>query len=137
MYIYPETKSVAVNQTWRHVGTQGVVWGITMDVFPMEPGEEIVLVATSGGAGTYYWPTLSQVTWPIPVGTPIWAQVDSAHASTAYGAVLENHERTGGVYNNISGPTFSLNAGQEVITQAADEDQEQPVRDRGHLPPRP
>jgi uncharacterized repeat protein (TIGR01451 family) len=137
VYIDPDTMPVSVNQTWQHVGTQGLVWGVTMAAFPMDPGEEIVLVANSSGSGTYYWPELSQVTWPIPVGTPIWAQVDSAHASTAYGAVWENHERTGGVYNNIRGPVFSTSAGEGGIIQTTDEDQVQPVRARGHLPPRP
>ncbi len=34
-------------------------------------------------------------------GTAVYAQVDSAHAASSTGAVLESHERRGEVYNNI------------------------------------
>ena len=44
------------------------------------------------------------------VGTLIYAQVDSANASTAYGTVLETHESMGEAYNNILGRCFQPSA---------------------------
>jgi hypothetical protein len=37
----------------------------------------------------------------ITAGTPIYARVDSFNATSSNGAVLETHERDGGVYNNM------------------------------------
>jgi hypothetical protein len=48
------------------------------------------------------------------VGTLIYAQVDSANASTAYGTVLETHESMGGAYNNILGRCFQPSAQQRI-----------------------
>ena len=56
----------------------------------------------------FFWPTLSQVSWPLLAGTPVYAQVDSFNLATTYGAVLEGHESDGGVYDNVSGPVFSV-----------------------------
>jgi hypothetical protein len=40
--------------------------------------------------------------WLLPAGTTVYAQADSWNLCTTYGAVLENHEMTGGVYNNVT-----------------------------------
>jgi hypothetical protein len=39
----------------------------------------------------------------MPSGTPVYAQVDSARTGSDYGNVLEDHEISGGMYNNITG----------------------------------
>jgi PKD repeat protein len=103
VYLNPATPPTAVNQTWQHVGDYGIVWGVTVDALPLNPGESLTLTVTSSG-GAYYHAGLSNVSWPLAVGTPVYAQVDSAHSFTAYGGVVENHEIVGGPYNNISGP---------------------------------
>ena len=45
---------------------------------------------------------MSRLNGPIPVGSALYAQVDSASAETSYGAIFEDHERAGGFYDNIS-----------------------------------
>lgn len=103
VYINPHTPPSVVNQTWRHVGTQGLVWGVTQDALPLESGQAITLTVTPAG-GTYYRPDLSAVTWPLATGTLVYAQADSASTLTTFGAIRENHEIVGGPYNNVSGP---------------------------------
>jgi subtilisin family serine protease len=101
-YVDPRIAPSRVNETWGRLGTQGLVWGVTAT---LAPGETLVL--TSSPADPYYWPSLSQVFWPLAAGTPVYVQVDSAGAGTSYGAVLETHEIAGGAYNNIGGPQYS------------------------------
>jgi PKD repeat protein len=104
VYVNPTIAPTHVNQTWPMLGSQGLVWGITHAAFSrLQPGG--VLTLTIGD--NYYMPDLSHVIWPLAVGTPVYAQVDSADANTTYGAVLENHEIAGRLYNNILGPVFS------------------------------
>ncbi len=105
VYINPNTPPATVNQTWRHVGSSGIVWGVTQDALPLAPGQAITLTVTPAG-GLYYRADLSSVAWPLSAGARIYAQADSAHSATAYGAILENHEIIGAPYlNNIMGPT--------------------------------
>jgi uncharacterized repeat protein (TIGR01451 family) len=104
LYIDPRPAPTGVNQTWDDGrSNQGMVWGVTGAALPLDPGESLIL--TTGDM--YYWPEYSKVNWPLPVGTPIYVQVDSADVATNYGAILENHEMLGGPYNNISGPVLS------------------------------
>jgi hypothetical protein len=49
-------------------------------------------------------------TWPLPVGTTLYVQVDSYDPGTTHGMVLESHEVTGQAYNNIYGPVSSTAA---------------------------
>ena len=91
------------SRAFEDVGDYGIVWGVTVDVLPLNPGESITLTVTPSG-GAYYHPGLSNVSWPLAVGTPVYAQADSAHSFTPYGAVVEDHEIIGRPYNNISGP---------------------------------
>jgi len=100
VYINPDLIPTAVNQTWDQRGSQGLVWGVSSDV---QAGGVIVLAV----GDTYFLASYSQVSWPLPIGTPVYAQVDSYDAATNYGAVLENHEITGGAYNNISTVVFA------------------------------
>jgi hypothetical protein len=98
-YINPNPSPTQVNQSWPDVASQGLVWGVNAD---LEPGETLTL--TVGGA--YYKPAYSSVSWPLAVGTVVYAQVDSYNVGTTYGRVLENHEIRGEAYNNVSGPAL-------------------------------
>jgi hypothetical protein len=98
VYIDPDPAPTAVNQIWEDLADQGLVWGITSAVLPLEPGDVITLAV----GDDYYVADYSHVTWPLPEGTPVYAQVDSANLDTTYGGVLENHEIVGGAYNNVS-----------------------------------
>jgi len=130
VYINPTTPPVRVNQTWNQLGTQGLVWGVTSPALPaLTPGG--VLTLTVGDA--YYQPTLSRVSWPLPSGTPVYAQADSADASTTYGAVLEIHEINGDPYNNISGPV--LPAALDLLSLPANDALQ--AASSPHLPRRP
>jgi hypothetical protein len=70
----------------------------------------------------YSWPSLGSY-GAIPVGTPIYAQVDSANANTIYGAALETHESMGEADNNILGPVLSTLS----TTENQPEDTQPPV----------
>jgi hypothetical protein len=97
----------------RHGGMwdQGVVWGITMDVFPMEPGEEIVWWRPAAGWAPIM-ATLSQVTWPIPVG-PLSGRKWILHTQFGLWSGVGEPRENRWVYNNIKRSYISLNAGQE------------------------
>jgi len=104
LYVNPTPVPTGVNQTWDDGRcTQGIVWLVTETALPLAPGGMIVL--TIGDA--YYQPSLSNFPGSLPAGTPVYAQVDSADPDTTYGVVVENHEITGGTYNNITGPVLS------------------------------
>lgn len=112
-YVAPNPAPTGVNQLWNDGrSVYGAVWGITPSAFPsLEPGESLTL--TIGDA--YYAPLLSNLPGSLLAGTAIYAQVDSANANTTYGGVLESHEQTGGVYNNIlGGVSTSAQAGQPL-----------------------
>jgi len=135
LYINPTTPPTAVNQTWQHLGSQGLAWGVTADALPLMPGDVLTLTAAAtGGPYPYFRPDVSVVTWPLPVGTAVYAQVDSANEATTYGAVRENHEIIGGPYNNITGPVQISTAVNRIIV-VAPAWSETPKKD--HLPQRP
>jgi VCBS repeat-containing protein len=98
VYINPSPIPTGVNQTWDMLGDEGLIWGVAV---PLQPGEVITLTI----GDQYYQPLLSHILWPLAVGTPIYAQVDSFNPATTYGTVRESHEMTGGPYNNITGDT--------------------------------
>jgi hypothetical protein len=103
VYVKPRTAPTGVNQTWPMLGDQGLVWGVTADVLPqLVPGGVLTLTVNDA----HFWPTLSHVVWPLAIDTPMYAQVDSANAGSAFGAVLEIDEMSGASYpyNNIFGP---------------------------------
>jgi len=131
VYIAPRAEPTRVNQTWDQLGSQGLAWGVTADALPaLVPGGTLTL--TVGDA--YYWPGHSRVSWPLAVGTPIYAQVDSFNPATAYGAVLEDHEMIGEEYNNIEIEEVYALSGAQVISPPSSD--RQPLRP-GNLPPRP
>jgi uncharacterized repeat protein (TIGR01451 family) len=140
VYIEPDPTPTRVNQTWAHLGSQGLVWGITQDALPLDPGETLVLTTSRDRDGAYFWPQESVITWPLPAGTEIWAQVDSAHEETEYGGVLENHEIVGAPYaegGNILGPVFSTGGSAGSISPSATDGQRRQPPLEHHLPPRP
>ncbi|HUX77061.1 MAG TPA: FG-GAP-like repeat-containing protein [Anaerolineae bacterium] len=140
VYIEPDPTPTRVNQTWAHLGSQGLLWGITQDALPLDPGETLVLTTSRDHDGAYFWPQESVITWPLPAGTEIWAQVDSAHAETEYGGVLENHEIVGAPYvegGNILGPVFSTGGSAGSISPSATGGQRRQPPLEHHLPPRP
>ena len=96
-YIDPDSSPTAVNQMWHELGSQGIAWAV---METMDPGEVITLTFN----GTYYDDVRSYVVWPLATGAPVYAQVDSYDEATTYGSILEDHEITGGSYDNISGP---------------------------------
>jgi hypothetical protein len=65
---------------------------------PITPGETLTLTIGDDYWSGYY----SEFAGALPAGTPVYAQVDSVNLDSDYGGVLEIHEMTGGVYNNIS-----------------------------------
>jgi hypothetical protein len=48
----------------------------------------------------------------------VYAQVDSANTLTTYGGVLEDHEITGGAYNNVSDAVSTLGVTGAVAVPA-------------------
>ena len=102
-YIDPDLAPRAVNQLWYDVGDEGLAWGVTSAALPLEPGEALLLTV----GDSYYRGEFSQVSWPLPAGTPVYAQVDSYGSGSDYGMVLESHEILGRAYNNILGPVLS------------------------------
>jgi uncharacterized repeat protein (TIGR01451 family) len=103
VYIDPNPVPQAVNQVWSDLAAEGLVWGVKDAALPFEPNEEIVLSVDD----IYYWPSVSRVTWPLIAGTPVYAQVDSYGPGSSYGLIQENHEITGGEYNNLAGPVLA------------------------------
>ena len=104
-YVRPITAPTQVNQTWKKMGNEGIVWGVLWDALPLEPGESLQLWYN----GPYYDALSSHVNWPIRAGDWVYAQVDSANLATNYGGILETHEINGQPYNNILGVQFSGN----------------------------
>jgi hypothetical protein len=113
VYINPNPVPTAVNQTWSDGrSTQGLTWGVTS---PLQPGQ--VLTLTIGDA--YYLADYSIFAGTLPVGTPVYAQVDVFDPTTTYGAVRENHEINGAPYNNILGPVLSTAASEVAYDSSA------------------
>jgi hypothetical protein len=110
-YINPTPPPTAVNEIWWDLDRshEGVAWGVTEPILPIMPGE--VYTLTSDGA--YVSPERTFFPGNLPVGTPIYAQVDAYNEATDYGAVMETHEYFQRPYNNILGPVYSIagNAG--------------------------
>jgi hypothetical protein len=104
LYVKPNPVPTGVNQTWSDGrSAKGIVWGVVISpAMPLASGS--VLTLTYGGADC--WLDLSNYGM-IPVGTPVYKQVDSANTETTYGAVLETHEINDEAYNNILGPVMS------------------------------
>ncbi|MBI3958621.1 MAG: DUF4397 domain-containing protein, partial [Chloroflexi bacterium] len=98
VYIDPQTPPSAPNQLWSALSAQGLVWGVHASALPLLPGQELRL--SYGDA--FYAAAYSEFSGGLAVGTSVYAQVDSWDKRTDYGAVLEEHERWGGLYNNVA-----------------------------------
>ncbi|MCP4416271.1 MAG: hypothetical protein GY805_06595, partial [Chloroflexi bacterium] len=86
----------AVNQTIDTLNSDGAVWGVTVTALPLAPGESLTLRLNDS-----YFVYSRGLNGGVGGGTAVYAQVDSAHATSSTGAVLESHERRSEVYNNI------------------------------------
>lgn len=103
-YINPSTPPTAANQLWPSLSTEGIAWGVTAEI---AAGASLTLVYSTapGAPNEFFVAEESLYNGSLPAGTTVYAQVDSAHESVAYGGVLESHEITGGPYNNIASAT--------------------------------
>ena len=107
VYVGSASGPTGVNQHWRDLGSEGLLWFVHGDALPLGPGETLMVRITDEVGDEYYLAeeTSSQVFWPIGPGTQIWAQVDSRVGR--YGLVYEIHEWEDQYYNNIKGPYTS------------------------------
>jgi len=105
LYLNPSSPPARVGQLWIHLAAEGMVWGVTQEALPLEPGETLTLRA----GDPFYSAINSRVSWPIEAGTEVWVQVDSS-GDAGYGAVREMHELLDGFYNNIAGPVTVVTA---------------------------
>ena len=113
LYVDPDPVPTGVNQVWDDGrSAQGMTWGITGYPPILSPGQRLTLNVNNA----YY----SNVTWPLPAGTPVYVQVDSAKLDSPYGAVLESHEMNGGAYNNISHVLVSATTNQTSAASTPD-----------------
>ncbi|MCB0035273.1 MAG: hypothetical protein KDE51_14675, partial [Anaerolineales bacterium] len=96
LYVDP-SRTPTPNDIWEFLSEEGVVWGVEASALPLAPGESLLLTLNDD----YYVDALSNYSGVPPSDTPIFVQVDSAHAGTTYGAVLETHEIDNTAYNNI------------------------------------
>ena len=99
-YVDPSPAPLAANELWPDVSAEGIAWGVTTSILP---GQVLTLTysTASGAPNLYYSASDSLFSGALPVDTPIYAQVDSAHVGHPNGAIEEDHEIIGGVYNNI------------------------------------
>ncbi|MFP4395676.1 MAG: hypothetical protein ACLFTI_10480, partial [Anaerolineales bacterium] len=133
-YINPHTVPTEVNQTWELLASQGLVWGIEGPALSeLVPGGTLTLTV----GDMHYWEIHSEVTWPLPEGTVIYAQVDSVDVETDYGAVQEDHEIIGGPYNNIIGPIYSIAERAASTRLSLPRPSPTSQKDPGDLPRRP
>lgn len=110
VYIDPDQAPTHVNEVWNRIARHGLVWSVKKDALPLYPGQSIRLTVDDA----YYWAALSDVAWPLSPATKIYVQVDS-YGDPAYGAVSEDHEIAGWLYNNIKGP-FSPSSASAAST---------------------
>ncbi|MCP4541270.1 MAG: DUF11 domain-containing protein [Chloroflexi bacterium] len=96
VYVAPDPVPEVATQTWLHVADMGLVWDVWDTLYP---GDTLTLTSAS------YAEPYSHIVWPLAKGTPIYAQVDSWNGAGDDGAVLENHELWGEMYNNINHTT--------------------------------
>lgn len=130
LYVNPNPVPSRVNQTWEQVANQGAAWGIPQGAVYLNPGVTFTLTISD----SYYWPERSYIEWPLPIGIPIYVQVDSANANTNYGGVLENHEMIGGPYNNVGGPVYVR---EGTVGASTPPGGDRPPHSPDRLPPRP
>jgi len=112
LYIAPSPPPSQVNQLWTDLSSQGLAWGVTQD---LAPGQSITLLVGDSS----YSADCSFLNQSLPVGTVVYAQVDSWNGETTYGAVREQHEILGQAYNNITQTTVATGVRVETPTSSA------------------
>ncbi|MCA9955053.1 MAG: tandem-95 repeat protein, partial [Anaerolineales bacterium] len=130
-YVDPSPVPTHENQVWSDVSDEGIVWGVNV---PIAAGDSLTLsYSTANGApNLFYSAENSSFAGLLPIGTPVYAQVDSAHLNTTYGGVLEIHEILGTTYNNVSAaytavaPTVPVS--QSSLSQLGEEQLALPLR---------
>ena len=95
IYINPDQPPTLVNETWEVYGGEGIVWGISG--ISIGPDETVTLNLSS----VYFSEEHSNFSGTIALGAQMYAHADAANVSTAHGNVWEDHELSGGAYNNI------------------------------------
>jgi uncharacterized repeat protein (TIGR01451 family) len=98
LLVAPTRAPAAPNDTWERLGSRGFVWGVTAS---LAPGERLTLTIND----RFYRSAQSNFSQTVDAGTQLYGHVDSANTNTTYGAVLEDHERDGGPYNNVRAAT--------------------------------
>ena len=128
-YINPNPVPTHENQLWNDLSTEGLVWGVNVAI---AAGDSLTLrYSTAANAPNLYYSAInSSYSGNLPVGTPVYAQVDSAHLNTVYGGVLETHEILGTAYNNVSAQYTAGN----TTSPAAELSTSQAVADPVDLP---
>ena len=109
-YVDPNPVPTHANQLWDDLGSEGIAWGVTI---PINPGESLTLVYSTapGAPNTFVSAADTNFTGTLAPGTPVYAQVDSAHVGRANGAIDEIHEILGEPYNNVSAMFTAAAAG--------------------------
>lgn len=119
-YLNPQIVPTGVNQRWREESNSqgGTVWGLTVDNggLPLAPGESRTLTLNDA----YYVANVSDLS-QIRGGETYYVQVDAHNniPGNTTGAIVENHERTGGVYNNIDGPRLLPDSFKATVSTTA------------------
>jgi hypothetical protein len=103
VYINPSSLPSSAAQPWDQLASEGMVWAIADDSLEaLTPGGTIAL----GYQDNLYQEEYSRFSGILASGTLVYAQVDT-YPGDDDGLVLETHEQTGGMYNNIYGPVLS------------------------------
>jgi hypothetical protein len=94
-----------VNEIWPAIAPSGLVWGLSGSALPLAPGASLTL--RPGDA--YYVASFSSAPNPLPPGSAVYVQVDSADGrpDARFGGVIERDELEGRPYNNIAGPVIN------------------------------
>lgn len=125
-YIAPDPVPTHENQQWSDVADEGLVWGVSVSI-PAGGSLTLTYSTAPGAPNLYYVASNSNYGGSLPVGTSVYAQVDSAHLTTSYGGVLETHEISGGAYNNVSAEFTAVDSMPYVQGTAAAILDEQPL----------
>ncbi|MEZ4591341.1 MAG: Ig-like domain-containing protein [Chloroflexota bacterium] len=117
-YIAPDPVPTHENELWGDVSDEGLVWGVTVSI-PAGGSLTLTYSTAPGAPNLYFAEANSSYGGVLPVGTPVYAQVDSAHLNTSYGGVLETHEILGEPYNNVSAEFTAVAIGPTSLPAAS------------------
>ena len=114
-YIDPNPVPTHENELWTDLSDEGIVWGVNVSI-PAGDSLTLSYSTVTGAPNLYYSAANSSYGGTLPVDTPVYAQVDSAHLNTTYGGVLETHEILGGTYNNVSSEYTAVATATSVVS---------------------